>query len=50
MRDDFDDDEDTAKGMARLFAEVAEAYILLVASAVPEVRLVEVWGLMWGWG
>jgi len=37
--DEFDDDEDTAKGMARLFAEVGEAYIMLVASAVPETRL-----------
>jgi len=33
-----DDDEDTAKGMARLFAEVGEAYINLVATAVQEVR------------
>lgn len=37
LADEFDDDEDTAKGMARLFAEVGEAYIHLVATAVPEV-------------
>ncbi|KAG1678979.1 hypothetical protein FOA52_013042 [Chlamydomonas sp. UWO 241] len=35
--DDFDDDEDTAKGMARLFAEAGEAYIFLIARATPEV-------------
>lgn len=33
-----DDDEDTAKGIARLFAEVGEAYINLIATAVQEVR------------
>ncbi|GAX77385.1 hypothetical protein CEUSTIGMA_g4831.t1 [Chlamydomonas eustigma] len=37
VRDEFDDDEDTAKGMARLFAEVGEAYIFLIATAVKEV-------------
>jgi transportin-3 len=42
VHDDFDDDEDTAKGMARLFAEVGEAYIFLVASAVQEVRATRV--------
>jgi len=32
-----EDDEDTAKAMARLFAEVGEAYVLLLATAVQEV-------------
>lgn len=36
--DEFDDDEHTAKGMARLFAEVGEAYVHLIATAVQEVR------------
>ncbi len=36
-RDDFDDDEDTSKGMARLFCEVADAYMALIATAVKEV-------------
>lgn len=35
--DDFDDDEELVKGMARLFCEVAEAYIQLVLSAQPDV-------------
>lgn len=29
---EFDDDEDTAKGMARLFAELAEAFVTLLAA------------------
>eukprot|EP00200_Dunaliella_tertiolecta_P006984 CAMPEP_0202382050 /NCGR_PEP_ID=MMETSP1127-20130417/40683_1 /ASSEMBLY_ACC=CAM_ASM_000462 /TAXON_ID=3047 /ORGANISM="Dunaliella tertiolecta, Strain CCMP1320" /LENGTH=1111 /DNA_ID=CAMNT_0048981157 /DNA_START=70 /DNA_END=3405 /DNA_ORIENTATION=+ len=33
-----EDDEDTAKGIARLFAEVGEAYINLIATAVQEVQ------------
>jgi hypothetical protein len=37
--DEFDDDSETVKGMARLFCEVAEAYIQLVLAATPEVRL-----------
>jgi hypothetical protein len=36
--DEFDDDSETVKGMARLFCEVAEAYIQLVLAATPEVR------------
>eukprot|EP00878_Enallax_costatus_P020398 GHUV01021558.1.p1 GENE.GHUV01021558.1~~GHUV01021558.1.p1 ORF type:complete len:515 (+),score=87.61 GHUV01021558.1:142-1545(+) len=35
--DEFDDDEEAVKGMARLFCEVAEAYIQLVLSAQPDV-------------
>eukprot|EP00983_Pelagomonas_calceolata_P045608 1139822-Pelagomonas_calceolata.AAC.1 len=35
-----EDDEDTAKGIARLFAEVGEAYINLIATAVQEVGVV----------
>eukprot|EP00879_Flechtneria_rotunda_P018208 GHRR01019098.1.p2 GENE.GHRR01019098.1~~GHRR01019098.1.p2 ORF type:complete len:293 (+),score=112.18 GHRR01019098.1:708-1586(+) len=35
--DEFDDDEETVKGMARLFCEMAEAYIQLVLAATPEV-------------
>ncbi|KAF6259150.1 armadillo-type protein [Scenedesmus sp. NREL 46B-D3] len=35
--DVFDDDSETVKGMARLFCEVAEAYIQLVLAATPEV-------------
>lgn len=27
----FDDDDETAKGMARLFAEVGEAYVAIIA-------------------
>ena len=34
-----EDDEDTAKGIARLFAEVGEAYITLIAMAVQEVSM-----------
>ncbi len=29
---EFDDSEDTAKGMARLFAEVGECYVGLIAA------------------
>uniref|UniRef100_A0A7S0WIF6 Importin N-terminal domain-containing protein n=1 Tax=Chlamydomonas leiostraca TaxID=1034604 RepID=A0A7S0WIF6_9CHLO len=36
--DEFDDGEEQAKGMARLFAEVGEAYIHLIATAVQEVQ------------
>jgi len=36
-QDDWDDDEDTAKGMARCFAEVGEAFVGNVVQAVPEV-------------
>ena len=36
--DEFDDDSESVKGMARLFCEVAEAYIQLVLAATPEVR------------
>ncbi|GLC47401.1 hypothetical protein PLESTB_001959900 [Pleodorina starrii] len=35
---EFDDDEDSSKGMARLFCEVGEAYLVLIVSAVAEVR------------
>uniref|UniRef100_A0A383V7P9 Importin N-terminal domain-containing protein n=1 Tax=Tetradesmus obliquus TaxID=3088 RepID=A0A383V7P9_TETOB len=35
--DEFDDDSESVKGMARLFCEVAEAYIQLVLAATPEV-------------
>jgi hypothetical protein len=35
--DEFDDDEEAVKGMARLFCEVAEAYIQLILAASPEV-------------
>lgn len=38
--DEFDDDEEAVKGMARLFCEVAEAYIQLILAASPEVRRV----------
>lgn len=37
-KDGCDDDEETSKGMARLFAEVAEAYLSLIVTATPEVR------------
>lgn len=37
MDDEFDDDEETVKGMARLFCEVAEAYIQLILAATPQV-------------
>ena len=36
-RDDCDDDEETSKGMARLFTEVAEAYLSLIVTATPQV-------------
>lgn len=36
---DFDDDEDSAKGMARLFVEVGEAYLSLIITATQEVRV-----------
>jgi hypothetical protein len=35
--DEFDDDPETVKGMARLFCEVAEAYIQLILAATPQV-------------
>ncbi|GIL53842.1 hypothetical protein Vafri_9477 [Volvox africanus] len=35
---EYDDDEDSAKGMARLFCEVGEAYMSLIIEAVPAVR------------
>lgn len=38
VEDEFDDDEETVKGMARLFCEVAEAYIQLILAATPQVR------------
>jgi hypothetical protein len=38
--DEFDDDIENVKGMARLFCEVAEAYIQLILAATPQVRLV----------
>jgi hypothetical protein len=37
VADEFDDDEEAVKGMARLFCEVAEAYIQLVLAATPQV-------------
>lgn len=37
MDDEYDDDYDTAKGMARLFTEVGEAYIQFIVTAVPDV-------------
>lgn len=36
---EFDDDEDSAKGMARLFVEVGEAYLSLIITASQEVRV-----------
>lgn len=36
--DEFDDDAETVKGMARLFCEVAEAYICLLLAPAPQVR------------
>jgi hypothetical protein len=38
VTDDFDDDDATTKKMAVLLAEVAEAYIHLIATAAQEVR------------
>lgn len=35
---DHDDSEEEAKGMARLFAEVGEAYTGLIAEGGPQVR------------
>jgi len=35
--DEFDDDAETVKGMARLFCEVSEAYIQLIFAATPQV-------------
>lgn len=35
--DEFDDDGETVKGMARLFCEVAEAYIQLILAATADV-------------
>jgi hypothetical protein len=37
--DEFDDDAESVKGMARLFCEVAEAYIQLILAATPQVRV-----------
>ena len=36
-----DDDDETAKGMARLFAEVGESYTDLIASGASCARLVQ---------
>jgi hypothetical protein len=37
--DEFDDDAEAVKGMARLFCEVAEAYIQLILAATPQVNM-----------
>lgn len=37
--DEFDDDAEAVKGMARLFCEVAEAYIQLILAATPQVSI-----------
>jgi hypothetical protein len=48
--DEFDDDEEAVKGMARLFCEVAEAYIQLILAGTPEVRCVQACVCVWGGG